>query len=72
MEIIDAHVHFSRISSFEDCALRTSLTDYSERGYLKEASANGIARSICMGLSESAPASFPDPGAATPMMADIR
>jgi len=71
MKIIDAHVHYSRIASFQDCALRTSLTDYSERGYMEETRANGIVGSVCMGLTESTPAGFPDPAAVTPMMADL-
>jgi len=71
MKIIDAHVHYSRLASFEDCALRTSFVDYSERGFLAEAEANGVARFVCMGLSESTPAGFPDPDAKTPMLADL-
>ena len=71
MKIIDAHMHFSRISSFEECARHTSLTDYSENGYKKEAEANGVVRSVCMGLSECSPGGFPDIGAKTPMKADL-
>ena len=71
MKIIDAHIHFSRIAAFEDCAIRTSLVDYSERGYAVEAKDNEIVHSVCMGLGETAPAGFPDPGAITPMTADI-
>ena len=71
MKIIDAHIHFSNIASFKDCALRTSLVDYSEAGYLKEAEGSGVAGSVCMGLTECLPAGFPDEGAVTPMMADL-
>jgi len=71
MRIIDAHVHFSRIASFEDCAGRTSLVDYSKQGYLSEAAANGVTGSVCMGLTERAPGGFPDDGARTPMPADM-
>jgi hypothetical protein len=71
MHIIDAHMHYSRIASFFHCAEHTSGVAYSEAGFLKETKENGIAASVCMGLSESAPASFPDAGAATPMPADL-
>ena len=71
MNIIDAHMHFSSIASFRDCALRTSEVDYSESGYKTEAGACGIVRSICMGLSERPPSVFPDIGAETPMPADL-
>ena len=71
MKIIDAHMHFSHIASFEDCARRTSLVDYSASGYMAEAEANGIVHSICMGLSETTPGGFPDAGAKTPMLAAL-
>jgi len=71
MKIIDAHVHMSRIVTFQDSALRTSLTDYSEQGYTLEAKANGVTRSVCMGLAECTPAAFPDPAAVTPMTVDL-
>jgi hypothetical protein len=71
MNIIDAHMHYSRIASFIDCAERTSGADYSEAGHLRETKENGIAASVCMGLSESTPASFPDAGAPSPMAADL-
>lgn len=71
MKIIDAHMHYSHIASFEDCALRTSSVDYSESGYSKESEVSGIVHSVCMGLSECKKAGFPDAGARTPMMADL-
>jgi len=71
MKIIDAHVHYSRIASFEDCARRISLVDYSEVGYLNETKANGVVASVCMGLVENTPAGFPDASAKTPMIADL-
>jgi len=70
MKILDAHVHFSRIASFEECARDTSEVDYSECGYISEAAANGVVRSVCMGLTETASGGFPDARAATPMGAD--
>jgi len=71
MKIIDSHIHFSRISSFEDCAQRTSMVDYTEAGYQKETDANEVIHTICMGLAENTPAGFPDTSAQTPMGADI-
>ena len=71
MRIIDAHVHFSSVASFEDCAARTSLTDYSKQGYLSETAANGVTGSVCMGLTERTPGAFPDVGAETPMLANL-
>ena len=71
MKIIDAHVHFSNIAAFKNCAEHTSLVDYSAEGYLRETEANGVARSVCMGLTETNSASFPDEGSKTPMLADF-
>jgi len=71
MKIIDAHVHYSHIKSFEDCARSTSIVDYTERGYLHETSSNEVVASICMGLTEATYGGFPDINAATPMTADL-
>jgi len=71
MKIIDAHMHFSKIASFSDTGLLVSGVDYSDSGYRAEAGACGIVRSVCMGLTESPPAVFPDAGAPTPMLADL-
>ena len=71
MKIIDAHMHFSDIAAFRECGLLTSEVDYSAPGYIAEAAACGIERSICMGLSECPPSEFPDKGAETPMLADL-
>ena len=71
MKIFDAHVHFSRIRSFEDCAQRTSFVDYSKQGYIFQAAANNVVGSVCMGLSETTPEAFPDSGVRTPMQADM-
>jgi len=71
MKIIDAHMHFSNIASFHDCARHMSGVDYSANGYAAEAGACGIVRSVCMGLTENPPAAFPDAGASTPMLANL-
>jgi predicted TIM-barrel fold metal-dependent hydrolase len=71
MKIIDAHMHFSQISTFKECSQRDSVLNYSEAGYKAEARASGIVRSICMGLYECGIDGFPDAKAETPMMADL-
>ena len=71
IKIIDAHVHYSRIKSFEDCARHTSIVDYTEQGYLDETAYNDIVHSICMGLTEASYGGFPDVNALTPMAADL-
>ena len=71
MKIIDAHAHYSKIVSFEDCAERTSIVDYSEHGYLNEAHEHHVVASICMGLVETVPGGFPDKNAEMPMIADL-
>ena len=38
---------------------------------MRESGSCGVVHSICMGLSETAPAGFPDAGAKTPMLADL-
>ena len=71
MKIIDAHVHFSRLASFEDCALNSSFVDYSHKGYLSETTSIQVVKSVCMGLAETNSGAFPDTGANTPMIADL-
>ena len=71
MKIIDAHMHFSKIASFSECALRDSGLDYSGAGYIAETRACGIVRSVCMGLFENDTDGFPDESASTPMTADL-
>lgn len=71
MKKIDAHLHFSNIKSFKDCAGEVSLLDYSAGGCAKEAAENETAAVICMGLTETSSGAFPDNAAATPMLADL-
>jgi hypothetical protein len=71
LKIIDAHVHYSRIASFAECARHTSIVDYSEHGFLSECSEYEVVKSVCMGLVEAAPGGFPDKDAQTPMIADM-
>jgi len=71
LKIIDAHVHFSRIKSFTDCAEQISMVDYSGNGFIDESKSYEVVKSICMGLVEEAPGGFPDKNASTPMTADL-
>ena len=71
MKIIDAHVHYSRITSFEDCAWHSSDVNYNKEGYLSETSYCEVIKSICMGLLETTPGGFPDANSQTPMTADL-
>jgi len=47
------------------------MVDYSEKGYLDEASSCEVVKSVCMGLVETSSGGFPDPKAQTPMLADL-
>ena len=71
MKIIDAHVHYSQIASFQECAKHTSIVDYSKQGFLDETSVHDVVQSICMGLVEASPGAFPDESAQMPMIADL-
>jgi len=71
MKIIDAHVHYSHIASFEACAEHDSEVDYSEKGYIKETTASEVVASVCMGLTETTRLGFPDANSKTPMLTDL-
>jgi predicted TIM-barrel fold metal-dependent hydrolase len=71
VRIIDAHVHYSKISAFEACAKHTSKVNFSYDGYTKETQENNVVSSICMGLFETAPAEFPDAKSPSPMLIDL-
>ena len=71
MKIIDAHVHYSQITSFHECAKHTSMVDYSEQGYLRECNEHEVVKSVCMGLVETMSGGFPDINAQMPMIADL-
>ena len=71
MKIIDAHVHYSQIKSFKDCAESTSMVDYSKQGFIDESAANKVVKSVCMGLTETTPGGFPDIKSEMPMTADL-
>lgn len=63
-------MHFSNVQAFFTAAEESGV-DYSYNGYHKERQKVGITASICMGLTESIPHSFPDHNAQVPMTADL-
>lgn len=71
MEIIDAHVHFSKIESFIHTANNISLVDCSYDGYYDEFNKNTIAASIGMGVEETGEGNFPDTSCHNPMLLDL-
>jgi predicted TIM-barrel fold metal-dependent hydrolase len=71
MIIIDTHIHFSKIASFQDAALHGSGCDYSPAGLQKELTKNQVAAVVGMGLQESLPYAFPDAAVSNPMGLDL-
>ncbi|HUH67030.1 MAG TPA: amidohydrolase family protein [Syntrophales bacterium] len=71
MVIIDTHIHFSRIASFEEAALHDSGCDYSLSGLKEELAGNKVRAAIAMGLTESSRFGFPDASAENPMGLDL-
>ena len=71
MRIIDAHLHFSSIRSFQETAATISRVDYTSAGLAADFDRCGIVAGIAMGLSETHPGGFPDEDATTPMLLDL-
>ena len=71
MKIIDAHIHFSNITSFHDTAINLSNLSYSGKGLATEMRDNNVVLSIAMGLTETKTNGFPDYGTHTPMELDL-
>lgn len=71
MKIIDAHLHFSKINSFKECAQNSSFVDYSAQGLIKELKENKVIAAVGMGLSENTPGSFPDKEVKSPLLLDL-
>ena len=69
-KIIDAHMHYSEIQAFYTAAEEAGV-DYTPTGYAKECEEVGIEAMVCMGLTESAPHTFPDKNAQVPMTANL-
>ncbi|MBD8070188.1 amidohydrolase family protein [Bacillus sp. PS06] len=71
MKIIDAHIHYSKIGSFQETATTISNVDYSLTGIQKEFAENNVVLGIAMGVTETAGEGFPDSAAPTPMGIDL-
>ena len=71
MLIIDAHIHFSSIASFQDAAQNESGCVYSLTGLQAELACNNIRGAIGMGLQETSRFGFPDAAASNPMDLDL-
>ncbi len=70
-DIIDAHIHFSKIERFAETADRIVHTLYSERGLRGECMRSGVKTVIGMGLIENRKWGFPDQSASNPMLLDL-
>ncbi|MFD2118014.1 amidohydrolase family protein [Paenibacillus yanchengensis] len=71
MKIIDAHMHLSHITSFQETAQSRSFVNYSVEGLLREYAANNVVLGIGMGLTETVSHGFPDQLSHTPMGLDM-
>lgn len=71
MKIIDAHMHYSRIQSFQETAHAVSKLEYTPDGLKKEMHQCHIYAAIAMGLAETIPGAFPDENAPNPMGANM-
>lgn len=71
MHIIDAHLHFSKISSFRHTAETLSSVNYTLQGLCQEFAEANIALGIAMGVTETAPGKFPDNTVSNPMGNDL-
>lgn len=71
MVIIDAHIHFSSIASFQDAARKESGCVYSLTGLQTELARNKISGAVAMGLQETHSFGFPDMAASNPMELDL-
>lgn len=71
MRVIDAHVHFSRIASFQEAAEKVSGCDYSLSGLQEELNRSNVQAAVAMGLQETVPYGFPDATAPNPMGLDL-
>ncbi|MPW24437.1 amidohydrolase family protein [Alkalibaculum sp. M08DMB] len=71
MKIIDAHLHFSDIKRFRNCAMSISKVDYDLEGLTNEFKNNKIVCGIGMGLQETEEKSFPDHKQHNPMIINL-
>ncbi len=60
MKIIDAHVHFSRIHTFQRTAVDASMLAYDLKGIERECEDANVIATVGMGVEESVTGAFPD------------
>lgn len=60
MKIIDAHVHFSRIHTFQQTAVDASMLAYDHTGIERECQDANVIATVGMGVEESVTGAFPD------------
>ncbi|ABR50341.1 amidohydrolase 2 [Alkaliphilus metalliredigens QYMF] len=71
MKIIDAHLHFSEVKRFRNCAEKISQINYSMEGLKEDFESNEIVTGIAMGLEETHDKAFPDAEQRNPMEANL-
>jgi len=71
LKIIDAHVHFSRIHTFQETATNDSLLHYDHKGIEREFKDANVIASVGMGVEESKLGAFPDQSAPDLMGLDL-
>lgn len=71
MKIIDAHIHLSRIASFQQTADEKSYVTYTSEGLKREFDASGVVLGIGMGVTEQTDGAFPDSASPNPMPLDL-
>jgi predicted TIM-barrel fold metal-dependent hydrolase len=71
MVIIDSHIHFSIIASFQEAARKESGCVYSLTGLQTEVARNNISGVVAMGLQETCQFGFPDAAVTNPMELDL-
>lgn len=67
MKIIDAHLHFSEIKRFRNCAKTISKVEYSSEGLIRDFKQSRIVCGIAMGVEETKDKAFPDENQHNPM-----
>jgi predicted TIM-barrel fold metal-dependent hydrolase len=71
LKVIDAHIHFSKIESFQETAGKLSHLSYTYEGLLQEWKRNNVTGAVAMGVTETKLSGFPDINSETPMGIDL-
>ncbi|MDR5659671.1 TatD family hydrolase [Serpentinicella sp. ANB-PHB4] len=71
MQIIDAHLHFSAVKRFINCASKISKENYSVEGLEQLLVNNNIVYAVGMGIEETSNKAFPDHLQSNPMGLDL-